>query len=148
MFEYRCKLSLWVSHPNADLSDFPKRLGLRADRAHKAGDPRKTPAGALLKGVYRDSRCGITLQNESVDSLPDLLRKVLPELQRHKSVFDEYASQGALFSLFVGWFSETINSRDILDWQILADLAALKISLDLDFYGGPDEPEQNTEIEE
>ncbi|HEY4112679.1 MAG TPA: DUF4279 domain-containing protein [Rhizomicrobium sp.] len=140
MFEYTCKLSLWIRHPAADLSHVPEKLGFPATRVWKAGDPRLTPKGMPLIGNYRESYCSLSLQEERVASLPDLLRNVLPKLSARKADLDKLTSSGATISLFVGWFSEDTNSRDVIDWELLAELAKLKISLDLDFYG----PEETT----
>jgi len=143
MFEYTCNLSLWIKHPTADLSRVPQSLGLPVSRIWKAGDPRSTPKGTPLEGSWRNSYCCLTLQEERVASLPELLRKVLPKLARHKGVLDELTSDGATLSLFVGWFSEEANSRDLIEWDLLAELANLKIALDLDFYG-PENPARQT----
>lgn len=138
MFEYSCKLSLWAKHPTDDLTDLPHRLGLQPHRCWKAGDVRSTPDGKPLSGNYRESYCSMRIQEERSVSLPDLLKKTLNEFKKHKDVFEEYASKGVSFSFFAAWFSDGINSRDVFDWKILAEMAELKIGLDLDFYGPED----------
>lgn len=140
MGEYTYRLSLWIEHPEMDLAEVPVRLGLPATRLWKKGSARSTPKGRPIEGVYPRSFCGIELVDHEQADLPAGVRAALDLLTPHKTFLSELADKGAQIRLFVGWFSES-NSRDILDWELLRDLAALKVSLDLDFYGpDPVEP--------
>jgi len=49
-------------------------------------------------------------------------------------LLDRLASSGGTFNFFVGWFSDR-NSGDRLEWNLLREMARLRISLDLDVYG-------------
>ena len=133
MGDYEFNLSLWVNHPDADLSGIPVRLGMPALRVWKKGDTRIARNGRLLGGLYNESYCSIQFERGEVH-LPSGLVAAIQILRPHKEYLHELFDSGATISFFVGWHSD-FNSRDVLDWQILRDLADLKISLDLDFYG-------------
>ena len=142
MFEYRCTLSLRAEHPSADLSELPKLLGMPAMVLWQAGEKRRQPNGVALEGVHRKSYCSIPIE-EPAASLSELLRTVLPDLRKKRDVFKTFTERGTSFSLFVGWFSDGSNSRDIIEWPILAELADMKFALDLDFYGSQDATQTN-----
>ena len=134
MGNYIYRLSLWFGHPDADLSEIPSRLGLSANRVWKKGDPRTAPNGRIIGGVYHDSRGSIEFVGGKKSDLPKGLRAAIAALKPHKAFLNELSETGTKFSFFVGWFSD-LNSRDVIDWEILRDLAELRISLDLDVYG-------------
>jgi hypothetical protein len=143
--EYTYNLTLCIKHPDADLTDVPVRLGLPARRLWKKGDPRTAPNGRVQGGIYKNSLCAIQLGQRHERSLPAGLKFALGTLLPCKEYLAELVANGAELQFFIGWFSDA-NSGDTLDWEILRDMAALKISLDLDFYG-PD-PVENSELQE
>lgn len=95
------------------------------------------PDGRLLGGSYQNSYCSIVFEHAPEVSLPVGLKVALAKLTPHKPFLEELVASGANLRFFVGWFSDS-SSRDYLDWKLLKEIADLKISLDLDFYG-PDE---------
>jgi hypothetical protein len=52
----RFDVELFIVHPSLDPVDISGALGLEAHFSHRVGDQRKTPKGALLSGVYPDTR--------------------------------------------------------------------------------------------
>jgi len=137
MGTYRHKLSFCVDHESLDLSVIPEQLDMPASRLWNAGNPRTTPDGTLLGGNHRDSFCSINFEASSEISLPDSLKAALVQLIPHREFLEHLTGSGAKLRFFIGWVSD-FNSRDCLDWNLLAQIAGLKISLDFDFYG-PDE---------
>lgn len=134
--EYTYALSFNIEHPDAELSGVSDVLGLKAQVLWKKGEPRVTPKGRALSGTYQKSSWSSELGRQQKD-LPAGLQSALTILRPHKDYLAKLVADGAKLRFFVGWFSD-FNARDVLDWQLLQDIAALKISLDLDVYGGPD----------
>jgi hypothetical protein len=128
MGDYTYKLSLWVKHPDADLSGVPSRLGLPASRLWKKGDARTTTNGPQARGIHRSSYCCIEFDQIAESDLTTGLKAALTALKHHKEYLIFLSESGAKLSIFIGWFSDR-NSRDVLDWQILNDMAELRISL-------------------
>ena len=138
MGDYTHRLTLQAFHDDADLSALPATLGLEPDKLARAGDTRIAPNGRVIDAKYRFSTCTFPFESGSGESLPAHLAAVIAQLKPHGAAFDTWSDAGIRFQFFIGWFSD-FNSRDVFDWALLADLAALRISLDIDFYG-PDEP--------
>jgi len=92
-----------------------------------------------MGGNRRNSCCSFDMGEG--DDLPLSLREALAHLTPHRVLLEELSISGAKLRFFVGWFSEGLNSRELLGWELLRDIAALRIALDLDFYG-PDEGER------
>ena len=141
MSGYTHKLSFSADHPSADLSELPVKLGMSPKRLWKVGEPRVAPNGRVIGGNHRSSYCSIEFES-SPEGLPTSLRMSVEKLSQHKQLLDEFSKVGVNFRFFIGWFSE-FNSEDRLDWQLLSSIAALKISLDFDFYG----PQETQQIE-
>ena len=133
MGEYTYSLSFFIEHSDADLSGVSDTLGLKAARLWRKGEARTTPKGGALNGTYKKSSWSAELGSHQKD-LPTGLKSALATLQPHQEYLAKLVADGAKLRFFVGWFSG-FNSRDVLDWQLLQDIAALKISLDLDIYG-------------
>lgn len=125
---------MWVGHRDADLSEVPVKLGLRARRLWRKGDPRTAPSGRVQGGTYKNSYCGIRFGESKQADLPTGLKSALAALKPHAAYLHDLWRVGVKLNFFVGWFSDA-NSRDVLDWEILREMAELHISLDLDFYG-------------
>jgi hypothetical protein len=129
------KLSFQMRHPDLDLEEVCKRLGLTPQHIWKAGDRRRTPKGTVLDG-YRDaSYCSIRFDDDTEGSLPDKINSAIARLNRRRSVLEEVSSSGGRLSFFIGWFS-TGDSGDTIDWKSLESLAELKINLELNVYCG------------
>ena len=137
MNTYRHKLSFCAVHESADLGALPESLGTAAQTIWRAGEPCTTRSGRNLGGVRKNSYCSIDFG--SGENLPRSLQEALAKLAPHRALLDGLSASGAKFRFFVGWFSDGSCSRDVLDWELLRDIADLKIALDLDLYGSGDE---------
>lgn len=133
MGSYSHKLTLQCGHDSADLSHLPALFGLKPGRQWRAGDPRMAPDGRAL-GHYRTSYCTFPFDPPPGLSLPEHVAAVVERLKLHQDAMRVLSDNGTSFSFFIGWFSD-FNSRDVFEWALLEDLAALRISLDLDIYG-------------
>ena len=136
---YTFKLTLWIIHPDADSSAVPAKLGLPAADIWKKGDPIISSKGRDTGRLARQSRCMFKFAAPQDTSLPDGLRAAIELLNPCRDVLVDLDENGARMQFFVGLFSDGTNARDVLDWKLLAALADLRISLDMDFYG-PDQP--------
>jgi hypothetical protein len=97
------------------------------------------PKGRGTGDIHRDSYCSILFNETPQTELPLGIKSALDLLRPHREFLVDLTDAGVHLQFFVGWYSEC-NSRDVLDWAILKEMAELRISLDLDFYG-PDPAE-------
>jgi hypothetical protein len=126
-------LFLMVKHPTADLSDLPQALGLRAARIWKVGEPRVTPKGKSLDGLYRDSYCGLYLDHSGSATLPEAIASAIDQLRPNCGVIDTLIAGGGRFLLNVYWHS-AFNTGEEFDASLLRALADMNISLGVDIY--------------
>jgi hypothetical protein len=52
----RFDVALFIKHPTIDPDEISNALNLVGHFVHKVGDPRRTPTGRELGGLYRDTR--------------------------------------------------------------------------------------------
>jgi hypothetical protein len=138
---YISGISLRLRHAESDVGTLLEHWGLDVRGSWRAGEPRTTPRGNLLTGVWPESYAysrlpvrGETL-NQRFDSAIKLIEPFASELTA-------FADSGGRCELFVGWHFET-NSGDELGWELLGKLFDLRLDLSLDIY-----PEVEPEMKE
>jgi hypothetical protein len=103
----------------------------------KVGDPRKTPDGKALPGVYPNSywSARITTRASSADQeLAAALGTILDGLSTKKDILVDFAGQGGKAEFFIGWFFDEGNSGEVLGHALLRRLADFCIDLSFDVY--------------
>jgi hypothetical protein len=141
---YRYRVSLSLSHPDADLRELGEVLDIRPARAVKAGDPRITPKGTLLSGAYRESSWSGDLTPEADartsdgEHLETFLEAQLDRLSRHSGRLRAFRDDGGQARFFIGLFCDA-NTGLVLSPALMAKAATLGIELGFDIYP-PDPP--------
>lgn len=130
----RFKLSLRVRHPDADLTEFCRQLGVEATRVWRAGEGRATKTGTSLTGTQKESYCTVSFLDGASANLPREMHSVLSKLRKHKQTLKQITDSGGEISLFIGWFCD-FNCGGTLSWNLLSELAELRVSLEFDVYG-------------
>jgi hypothetical protein len=107
---------------------------------HQIGEPRITPDGELLGGVYDCNYCSFSLwrqNDENVDTevLESVLSKMTDRLIVHKDMFLRIKNGGGSVEFFVGWFAGS-NNGAIFNAALLKRMGELGLDLSLDVYGG------------
>ncbi|UJB19412.1 MULTISPECIES: DUF4279 domain-containing protein [Lysobacter] len=145
MHPYRYRVSLSLSHPDADLRELGEVLEVRPTRAVKAGDRRITPKGTLLPGAYRESSWGGDLSPETDDArtsddepLETFLEAQFDRLSQHSGRLRAFHDDGGRAMFFIGLFCDA-NTGLVLSPALMAKAAALGIGLGFDIYP-PDPP--------
>ena len=123
-------------------------LSLRATRVCIAGEPRVTPTGKPLKGVYPDNfYVGQVIERaefEDSDIDRDLgacIALALDRLQPSLDGIRRLRNDNARMEFFIGWTIRS-NGGTELEPALLARLAELGIALSLDVYGKSTQQEQ------
>ena len=113
-------------------------LHLNAKHKWKSGEPRKTPAGDLLKGTYPETYCSFKLSHEPQVELIDLIAGMNAKLRTHKEFLESVCASGGQLEYFIAmYFNECAG--DVFDYQVLGEMADLKINLALDLYGAKED---------
>ena len=114
--------------------DLSSRLGIATRWFHNAGDPRTTPDGTPLKGVYPDNYwCG-DLRTVDQQDITFFLRRLVTEFSPHREYLHEIAETGGEVCVFISVGSSRCCAHQF-DRQLLANLAATGLDLRIDFYG-------------
>jgi hypothetical protein len=115
----RFDVELFIVHPSLQPAEIEAALGLQAQFAHRVGDQRKTPAGTLLAGTYRDTRWRHSRRYETPDQwFVHEIVELLDCIEPHRDFFKRLTSTGGRASVIVqflgdGYFGDDIP-RDIL----------------------------------
>jgi hypothetical protein len=103
----------------------------------KVGDPRKTPSGKALQGVYPDSYWSARMMTRASSTDQDLaapLGTILDELSPKKDLVVDFPTRGGKAEFFIGWFFDEGNSGEVLGHALLRRLADFCIDLSFDVY--------------
>jgi hypothetical protein len=140
MHPYHYDVSLHFTHPSASPEEITKAMGIQATRTHKVGEPRTTPTGTPLKGLYKKSYWSADLsgnkrQYSEAAELEECLVRIARQLEPAKDFMCAFVESGGEIEFFIGLFCPQ-NSGMILPWQLLGRLASLRVGLSLDYYPG------------
>lgn len=135
MHALKFEISLRFFTKIVDPSEIYTELGLRPKWQHTIGEPRKTPKGDLLEGVYDSSYCTFCFNRRKNEQLHEMLDRIVDELLLHKELFDKIRNTGGRSEFFIGIYLID-NNGDTLTHKLLCKIAKLGIDLALDIYGG------------
>ncbi len=141
-------LSLRVWHPTISAKDIAESLSLRATRICIVGEPRATPTGKPLNGVYPDNfYVGQVIEHEEFEypgfdrDLDACLALALDRLQPSLDAIKGLRDASARMEFFIGWTIRGHGGADLAP-TLLARLGNLGIGLSLDVYGKSSQGEQ------
>ena len=134
MNPFNFEISLRVTTKVIDPSEICIRLGLEPEWQHKIGEPRTTPKGVLLEGVYESSYCCFSYERQHDEELHEMLDRIINNLMQHKDIFCLIRDSGGRSEFFVGWYSLG-NTGDTFGYELLSKISELRIDLALDVYG-------------
>ena len=143
MYPYQYKVSLRCKHPSADPDEITKALGIQPDGIQKVGQPRTTPVGTPLTGLYKRTYwhaylSGNKPQNSEEAEFETCLFQIAEQLEPSKDVIRAFVESGGEATLSVGLFCPQ-NSGMEFPWKLITRLASLRVGLLLDYYpGDPD----------
>jgi Domain of unknown function (DUF4279) len=134
MHTFKFELSLRFYSKTVDPYEIYTQLGLEPKWQHKIGEPRMTPKGVPLDGVYDCSYCSFCFNRQIDEELHDMLDRILNCLIQHKDLFYRIRDTGGRSEFFVGWYSPG-NTGDTFSYELLNKINSLRIDLALDVYG-------------
>lgn len=130
-FEYT--ISFQVRHPHLDPDQIANELGMTPSNRWKAGDPRITPKGRQLEGVYPHSYCSFPLGGGDDGDVSGLLKNALARLASHAGFLEEVRGGGGTLLFYVFWYPNG-DTGEIFDIELLRSLTELGIELGLNVY--------------
>lgn len=124
---------LSISHPDIDPVEISRTVALPPTRATRAGEPRTTPTGDPLTGLYGLSHWTHRFDIQKTADLAPVLDELVQRLQSHRSFFHRIVMEGGKIEFFCGVFAAG-NWDESLPHSLLGRLADLKVNLRLDVY--------------
>ena len=129
---YRYKVSIALTHPALPAAELGRALPFKASHEGTVGEPRRSPTGQALPGVYKESfwRCSLTTPADG--ELEGFIANVVEQLA---ATSPHALVDGGKARLFIGLFMEQDNIGLELCPELLSRCGALGISLGFDIYG-------------
>ena len=139
MYPYKFTVSLRIWHPQMDPELISKNLKLKPSIIHKAGEPRMTPNGIVLKGMNKENYWLANFHNyKNIStkkiSLENYLFDQITILETSASFFRRIRRSGGRIEFFVGIFCNKKNIGAEFPFALHAALGKLGIDLSLDIY--------------
>jgi hypothetical protein len=125
----RFLVQLFVVHPAMSPEAISSALGLEAHNAQAAGEPRKTPKGTPLPGIYPDTRwrhsveCAVTDQWFAAE-----VTRFVDRLEPHRAFLAGLRSTGGKVSVIIQLLGDGYLSDEI-PATTLAKLVELQLGL-------------------
>lgn len=132
--DFKFSISLQVSHPRLATDEWRKALRLRPGRSWIAGEPRATPTGRPLSGVYKESYCYFDLKDGvGADEFDRALRSTTRRIARHANLARRWRRDGGTLVYYA-----TISGKDEmgfeLDPSLLVEIGRLGIVLGIEAF--------------
>lgn len=124
-------ISMRLSHPFADAGRLCRNLGFEPKREWLAGQPKQTPKGMVLEGVYSSSYCACELPLDQATDLEEGLQLAIEVLKPRTDVLNRFTQDGGRISIFVSLEKGVFGGAQLTP-HILAQLAALHVFLEID----------------
>src|SRR4030095_6852927 len=142
--KFSVSLRIRLFNKALDLPEICDALGLEPGRTWTIGEPRTTPQGDPLPGVYDFSYCYFKLARQGDEELHEMLDRLSDSLHQHLDLFRRIRSAGGTIEFYIFWVSIG-NTGEVFDSQLLSKLATLGIDLDIDVLGETAPPDSDTE---
>lgn len=133
MSNYTFAVSLRLFGGDMPHDDICRALGVTAKWQYRAGEPRVTPKGKALSGVYPSDYCVMDLAVAQNLSLPDFLDQQVRALLTHKEIFQRFKQCSGRAEFFIGWFGDG-NFGDTFPAESMMLMGEMNIDLSLDVY--------------
>lgn len=133
MGENEYTISLRIEHPSIAKEEIIRNLGLLPKFSHSAGEPRSTPKGNPLEGVYKVTYCCFDVIPTKTGYITDGLNQIFEKFNRFTDYFTKITVEGGRVEIFVGIFSdETVGFT--LGVKDTVALARMSLELSIEVY--------------
>lgn len=128
----------WVAmlrarHPTLDLSDLGGVIGVARGGGYRAGDPRSSPSGRKLEGVYRESFWQGTQVYGLGAGFSDVVSLFVAAVEANVDQARERFGADLRWEIYVQHYANR-NHGGTLPAALLARMGALEIALDLEVF--------------
>ena len=126
-------MRLLLIHPNADPSDISRKIGLAPLRAWRCGEPRFTPKGTRLEGVWRDTRWSHGFALDKNATIETAIASALDKLAATTRFLAALRETGGTAELIISLPGDTYQGASI-STELLKALADLGVRLGIEVF--------------
>ncbi|MDR7219960.1 DUF4279 domain-containing protein [Aminobacter aminovorans] len=130
---FRYAVSLQIKHPHVHPEHVCAELGSSPEYSWVAGEPRKTPKGTPLSGVYKENYCIFDMGSGHDGALVQSLDRALQELHSKGEYLRHLRSTGGTLMFYVFWYPNG-DTGAVFQADLLMRMADLGISLGINVY--------------
>jgi hypothetical protein len=127
------KMRLLLIHPNADPADISREIGLSPTRAWRCGEPRSTPKGTRLEGVWRDTRWSHGFALDKNVTIETAIVSALDRLTAIRRFLAALGETGGTAELIISLPGDTYRGASI-SAELLKALSDLGVSLGIEVF--------------
>lgn len=131
------EVSLRIAHPSLDPRLITAALSIRPDFSYMVGERRRTPRGALLDGVRKDSAWLVSVASGPAADLRGALLDLAARLAPARAFLHEVRAGQGNAVLWMGCSFAVLAPLE-LGHEVLHRLGELGLDLVLDLYSGDD----------
>ncbi len=124
---------LLIIHPDMDPAPITRTLGLKPTSTHRAGEPRFTPKGTALPGLWPDTRWSGGLDEFDGLEVEAAIKSFLEIVERHAGFWKSLAASKGSAEMICSLDGGHYQGLSI-DPNLLRSLADLNIGLGLEIY--------------
>jgi hypothetical protein len=126
-------LRFLLIHPSADPADISRKIGLEPSRAWRFGEPRFTPKGTRLDGVWRDTRWSHAFELDRAATLETAIASALEKLGASRRFLASLRETGGTAELIISLDGDAYQGA-LVGNELLRALADLGVSLGIEMY--------------
>ena len=127
-----------------ELSEICNELGLEPGRKWFIGEPRTTPKGDPLPGVYDCSYCYFKFPHQENEQLHETLDRICDTMEPHLNLFRRIRNAGGKIECFVMWVSIG-DTGETFSNELLCKMSTLGIDLGINVLGETAPPDIDPE---
>lgn len=131
--ELKYSIRVLIIHPTLTPDEISDALNLNPDTNQRVGQPRQTPSGTPIGGVWPDTRWSVSEVRNGERLFFTRLDKLLDRFSKYRDFLRRIAESGGRTNFIIGLCGEE-NIGDVLSEQTVAKLADLKGSLGVEVF--------------
>lgn len=133
MSEMLLNISLRVWHPTLPHDSISGRIGLPERFAHTAGDPRVSPSGSPLDGVYEDTYVSMQMVRKRTAEIGDEIESCYDRIEMHADFIRSIVNAGGKVEFYVSAFLKDLGGFE-LNSLLLKRLATTGMGFAIELY--------------
>jgi hypothetical protein len=136
--EQRFCVQLFIVHPTIAPTEITDTFGFEPKYARQVGQPRRTPNGTALPGLYPDTRWRYSIEYETNDQwFAAAVEAFVIRLEPCKAFLKQLFATGGRGTVIIQFLGDDGHFGDELSPSILIKLADLGLSLGVEVYTVP-----------